>query len=66
VQSIPGQSFHVVAEVSEGGASFGRTFKVTVSVDGVSCGELCSFVLQRIYDSIAIELCSVEFVRNCG
>ncbi len=38
VQSIPGQSFHVVAEVSEGGASFGRTFKVTVSVDGVSCG----------------------------
>lgn len=41
VQSIPGQSFHVVAEVSEGGASFGRTFKVTVSVDGVSCGMRC-------------------------
>jgi hypothetical protein len=45
VQSIPGQSFHVVAEVSEGGASFGRTFKVTVSVDGVSCGQ--SLALAR-------------------
>jgi hypothetical protein len=27
---------------------------------------LCSFVLQRLPDFIAIQLCSVEFVRDWG